>query len=356
MRLLVTGAAGFIGSTLVRRCAALPETIVQGLDAITTATNPHTLNELAQLPNFTLHQHDLTEPEALPDLLKKLQPTAIIHLAAAPMPDRAAHLADSVIQTNILGTYHLLQAALNYWRRLPEFARDDFRVLHVSTDEVYGNQANGRRATPDATHAPSSPFAAAKSAAAGLVHAWQQSYDLPILTATPCHVYGAYQSPRKFVPAMILKAMHGEIMPIHGTGDNRREWLNVDDAVDGLLTVLARGQLGQSYHLTSGEEISNLALAQKICDLLDQLEPDSAHCPHRNFIQFVADRPGHDYRYALDGSTTSALGWQPHVTLAAGLEATVRWYLERQDWWQDAQLEYNGPRLGMGATTRTQSC
>ncbi len=353
MRCLITGVAGFIGNALARTLVTQPEVRVHGLDAVTAAANPRTVIELESLPNFTLHRANLLEPAAIEDVVHTLQPNVIIHLAAAAMPDRAAHQADPVIQTNILGTYHLLQAALRYWRRLPDFAQEDFRFLHVSTDEVYGNQPGKQRATPDSTHMPSSPFAASKSAAVGLLKAWQQSYNLPALTLTPCHVYGPYQSPQKFIPAMILKAMHGEIMPIHGTGDNRREWLHVQDVVSGLITVLHNGKIGHNY-LLSGSESSNLALAQEICDLLDRLEPDSAHCPHRNFIQFAPDRPGHDYRYALDGSMTAALNWQPNIALNDGLEATVRWYLDRQDWWEGAQIEYSGPRLGMGSTTRKQ--
>ncbi len=355
MRYLITGATGFIGNTLTRRLAALPDANVHGVDIATAVTNQRTIAELEALPNFTLHRLNLLERAPVQDLILTLQPDAVLHLAAMPMPDRGSHDTAPVIQTNILGTYNILEATLHYWRQLPDFAQEDFRLLHVSADEIYGNQPGNQLATPNTAHAPSSPFAASKSAAAGLVQAWHQSYDLPAVIATLCHVYGSYQSPQKFIPAIILKAMHGEIIPIYGTGDNRREWLHVQDAVIGLTTVLQRGSTGQNY-LLSGNEISNLMLAQKICDILDRLEPDSAHCPHRNFIQFAADRPGHDYRCALDDSKTRALHWHPQIALDEGLDMTVRWYLERQDWWQDVQLEYSGPRLGIGNTTRKQSC
>jgi dTDP-glucose 4,6-dehydratase len=349
MRIIVTGAAGFIGNAVCRRLATTAGIAVHGLDSLTYAANPLTVAELTALPNFTLHQLDITDTAALTAAFATIQPAAVLHLAAETHVDRSIDYTTPFINTNILGTHQLLQAALRYWRGLPDFQQDDFRFLHVSTDEVYGALGATGRFGLNAPHAPNSPYAASKAAAEDLVRAWHATFALPTLIANYCNIYGPYQFPEKLIPTMILKALHGEIMPIYGLGDHIREWLYVDDAVTGLLAVLTHGRVGQKYHLGAMNELTNLKLVQQLCLALDAAEPNSAHCPHSAFIQFVTDRPGHDFRYALDCSATQQeLGWQATTALKAGLEQTVAWYLANPAWWQKARIVYNGVRLGLG--------
>jgi dTDP-glucose 4,6-dehydratase len=348
MRIIVTGAAGFIGSHLCRHLLALGEHDVHGVDSLTYAANPITVTELQSLTGFTLHQQDLADFSALGSLFAAIKPDAVMHLAAETHVDRSIEATAPFIKTNVMGTCHLLQAALDYWRHAPPETTEIFRLLHVSTDEVYGSLEATGHFTPHSAAAPNSPYAASKAAAEAFVRAFGQTYDLPVLTVNACNVYGPYQFPEKLIPTMILKAIHGEILPLYGTGDNIREWLYVKDMVAGLMAVLTRGTLGKKYHLSAKNEISNLRLVQKLCAELDRMEPDSAHCPHSNFIQFVADRPAHDFRYALDCTATeSALGWKAQVTLDEGLSTTIAWYLSHPDWWQKARIMYDGRRLGL---------
>lgn len=356
MIIAITGAAGFIGSALVRHLCALDGFIVHGLDKLTYAANPHTVAELEALPNFTLHRIDIGDATAVRDAFALIEPDAIVHLAAETHVDRSIDSTAPFITTNVIGTYHLLQNALHYWQRLPDGRAQDFRFLHVSTDEVYGALGLRGQFTLNSPHAPNSPYAASKAAAENLVRAWHQTYQLPTLITNCSNNYGPYQFPEKLIPNMILKAIHGEIMPVYGTGDNVREWLYVTEMAEGLLAVLSRGQIGKKYHLGGKNEITNLALVNKLCAVIDAIEPDSQYCPHRNFVQFVTDRPGHDFRYTLDCSATVAeLGWEPHITLDDGLQRTVEWYLQNPTWWEKAKIAYSGVRLGLGPLVPTHN-
>lgn len=348
MRIAITGAAGFIGSALCRHLAASGMVTVDGIDRLTYAANPLTVTELEALPGFTLHRVDIADAAALTTCLTAIQPDAIIHLAAETHVDRSIDYTTPFVTSNIIGTYHLLQSTLHYWRTLPEQRQAEFRFLHVSTDEVYGSLGATGRFTTASPHAPNSPYAASKAAAEDLARAWYHTFDLPLIIANCCNIYGPYQFPEKLIPTMILKAIHGEIMPLYGTGDNVREWLFVTDAVMGLLTILGRGKPGGKYHLSAQNEITNLALLHKLCSALDAAEPDSPHTPHSAFIQFVTDRPGHDFRYALDCSATmQELGWTAQTALETGLRETIAWYLANPDWWQHTRIMYDGRRLGL---------
>lgn len=349
MIIAITGAAGFIGSALVRHLCALGGFTVHGLDKLTYAANPLTVAELEALPDFTLHRIDIADAAAVQTAFTAIQPDAVFHLAAETHVDRSIDTTAPFIATNLYGTYNLLQNALHYWQRLPDGRQHDFRFIHMSTDEVYGALGATGRFTLNSPHAPNSPYAASKAGAENLARAWHQTYELPVIITNCSNNYGPYQFPEKLIPNLLLKAIHGEIMPIYGTGDNVREWLYVTEMAEALGVVLARGKPGKKYHLGGSNEISNLALIHKLCEVLDAKEPDSQYCPHRNFIQFVADRPGHDFRYALDCSATFAeLGWQPQIALQEGLERTAHWYLANPEWWKNARIAYSGIRLGLG--------
>jgi len=348
MRIAVTGAAGFIGSALSRYLAACGGITVHGLDKLTYAASPLTVAALQALPCFTLHQLDITDRAALAACFAAIQPDAIIHLAAETHVDRSIDATAPFITTNIIGTHSLLEAALAYQQSLPPNRRAAFRFLHVSTDEVYGSLGATGHFTTNAPHAPNSPYAASKAAAEDLARAWHKTYDLPVLITNCSNNYGAYQFPEKLIPHMILKGLQGQPMPIYGKGDNIREWLHVSDMAAGLHASLIKGQVGEKYHLGSNNEISNLNLVQKICTILDQALPENQ--PHDRLMTFVTDRPGHDFRYALDCSATfAALGWQPQIGLDDGLSQTVAWYIANQAWWQQTTSRYRGDRLGLVA-------
>ena len=296
-------------------------------------------------------QTDITDAAALRATIRKIQPDAIIHLAAETHVDRSIDQTAPFIATNLAGTHNLLEAALDHYRSLPPEARTRFRFLHISTDEVYGSLGATGAFHESSPFAPNSPYAASKAGAEHLVRAWQQTFDLPVIISNCSNNYGPYQFPEKLIPHMILKALYGEQLPVYGRGANVRDWLYVDDHAAALWLILQRGQPGEKYHIGGQQEITNLVLVESLCDLLDAKLADSALRPHKNLIHFVDDRPGHDFRYAMNiDKIGRELNWRPTVALAEGLARTVDWYLARQDWWRALRDCYAGERLGLGKT------
>jgi dTDP-glucose 4,6-dehydratase len=343
MKLLVTGGAGFIGSAVVRLAIARGYSVVN-LDALTYAACLENVASVADSPLYAFEQADICNREALDRIFEAHKPDAVMHLAAESHVDRSIDGPGAFIQTNVTGTYTLLEAARAYWQGAGK--PDGFRFHHISTDEVYGSLAPTGQFTEDTPYDPRSPYSASKAASDHLVRAWGGTYGLPIVLTNCSNNYGPYHFPEKLVPVVILKALAGEPIPVYGDGANVRDWLFVEDHADALLTVLTKGTLGRSYNIGGENEVSNLELVKMICALLDDRHPEGA--PHADLITFVADRPGHDHRYAIDPTRIrTELGWRPSVTVEEGLARTVDWYLENEDWWRALQTRQGvGERLG----------
>jgi dTDP-glucose 4,6-dehydratase len=350
--LLVTGGAGFIGSALVRHALTHTDYRVVVVDKLSYAGNLASLAPVAHSPRYAFERLDIADHAPLPALLARVQPQAIIHLAAESHVDRSIDSPAPFINTNIVGSYTLLAAALAYWRELPGQQRDTFRFLHVSTDEVFGSLGPGGYFTEGTPYDPRSPYSASKAAADHLARAWFHTYGLPVIITNCSNNYGPYQFPEKLIPLTILKALNREPIPVYGQGENVRDWLYVEDHVLGLLAALERGRPGQSYLFGGRNERTNLEVVRAICLILDEFSPPTAPAipHHSSLITFVADRPGHDFRYAIDPSKAEReLGWQASVPFETGLRETVRWYLANRDWWE-AILSgaYRLERLGKG--------
>lgn len=345
-RYLVTGGAGFIGSALCRRLVGLGHHVLN-VDKLTYAGNLASLRVIENAPGYRFVRADIGNAAALANLLAEFRPERIMHLAAESHVDRSITGARAFIDTNIVGTFMLLEAARAYWAILPQEDADDFRFLHVSTDEVYGSLGPEGFFAEDTRYDPSSPYSASKAASDHLVRAWGRTYGLPILITNCSNNYGPYHFPEKLVPLAILNALHGKPIPVYGRGDNVRDWLFVEDHVEALEHVVEWGEVGETYAIGGGNERRNIDLVRDICRLLDALRPTGA--PHERLITFVADRPGHDLRYAIDaGKLRRNLGWQPRHDMATGLEATVRWYLDNEWWWRPLRERvYAGERLGL---------
>jgi dTDP-glucose 4,6-dehydratase len=343
MKLLVTGGAGFIGSAVVRLAIAQGHSVVN-LDALTYAACLENVASVADSPLYAFEQADICDREALNRIFTTHKPDAVMHLAAESHVDRSIDGPGAFIQTNVTGTYTLLEAARAYWQGAGK--PDGFRFHHISTDEVYGSLGPTGQFTEDTAYDPRSPYSASKAASDHLVRAWGETYGLPIVLTNCSNNYGPYHFPEKLVPVVILKALAGEPIPVYGDGANVRDWLFVEDHADALLTVLTKGVLGRSYNIGGENEVSNLELVKMICALLDDRHPEGA--PHADLITFVADRPGHDQRYAIDPTRIQTeLGWRPSVTVEEGLARTVDWYLENKDWWRALQNRQGfGERLG----------
>jgi dTDP-glucose 4,6-dehydratase len=352
--LLVTGGAGFIGSALVRQLIGETDVTVVNIDKLTYAGNLDSLREVSGNPRYHFEQVDICERLALERILTRYQPDALIHLAAESHVDRSIDGPAEFIQTNIVGTYTLLEVARAYWMQLDEVHRERFRFHHVSTDEVFGSLGPTGLFHEDSPYQPNSPYAASKAASDHLVRVWYHTYGLPVLLTNCSNNYGPYQFPEKLIPLVILKALEGEPLPIYGKGDNIRDWLFVDDHAQALRTVLNRGQVGETYNIGGHGEQTNLQVVETLCTLLDELVPESAYRPHARLLTFVADRPGHDRRYAIDASKiTRELGWQPRENLASELRKTVQWYLNNRKWWERVRSGvYRGERLGLGSGDR----
>lgn len=346
MRVLVTGGAGFIGSAVCRRLVGQGIPVVN-VDKLTYAANLQSLAPIADRADYAFERADICDRAALNAVFAKYRPTAVLHLAAESHVDRSITGAAPFINSNILGTYHLLEAALDYFRRLAPQARAQFKFVHVSTDEVYGTLDDSGKFVEDSPYRPSSPYAASKAASDHLAYAWHTTYGLPVAVSNCSNNYGPCQFPEKLIPLTILHALEGKALPVYGDGSNVRDWLYVDDHVGGLLAVLERGRLGEKYNFGGHGERTNLQVVHAICDIVDRLVPQPGK--RRSLVTFVADRPGHDYRYAIDASKAhTELGWRPRETFESGLERTVRWYLENRNWWEAIrQGVYAGERLGL---------
>ncbi|WP_299305156.1 dTDP-glucose 4,6-dehydratase [uncultured Litoreibacter sp.] len=346
MKILVTGGAGFIGSAVVRLAISRGHDVVN-LDALTYAACPANVASVADTPGYAFEQADIRDPAALKRIFAQHQPDAVMHLAAESHVDRSIDGPGDFISTNIDGTFQLLQAARDYWEG--QGKPQGFRFHHVSTDEVYGSLGADGMFTEDTPYAPNSPYSASKAASDHLVRAWAETYGLPVVMTNCSNNYGPYHFPEKLIPVVILNALAGKSIPVYGAGDNVRDWLYVEDHADALLCVLENGVLGRSYNIGGENEATNIDIVRNICAILDRLRPQDT--PYSELITFVADRPGHDLRYAIDPTRIrDELGWRPSVTLEQGLEKTVNWYLENEDWWRALQNRDGvGTRLGTKA-------
>ena len=339
MSILITGAAGFIGSNFVLNWLEKNKEKVVALDKLTYAGNLENLKSVEKKSNYEFVKGDIGDSNLVADLLKKYQPRAIINFAAESHVDRSIHGPDDFMQTNIIGTYRLLEEARSFFNTLSEVNKKQFRFLHVSTDEVYGTLSSNDLAFKETNqYEPNSPYSASKAASDHLVRAWQHTYGLPVLTTNCSNNYGPYHFPEKLIPLCISKALQGQDLPIYGDGQQIRDWLYVVDHCKGIATVLEKGVIGETYNIGGWNEKANLEVVHKLCDLLDELKPREDSKSYREQISFVKDRPGHDRRYAIDATKISnELGWKPKETFESGIRKTVKWYLENQDWVEHVQ-------------------
>ena len=330
--ILVTGGAGFIGANFVLDWIATEGTPVVNLDKLTYAGNPANLAPLKGDARYIFAQGDINDRALVASLLKKHQPQAIVHFAAESHVDRSIHGPGEFVQTNVVGTFSLLEETRAYWGTLAEPAKSRFRFLHVSTDEVYGSLGSDDPAFSETTaYAPNSPYAASKAASDHLVRAYQHTYGLPTITTNCSNNYGPLQFPEKLIPLIILNALNGKPLPVYGDGQNVRDWLYVGDHCAGIRAALAKGRLGETYNIGGNSEKTNLDVVHAVCALLDELHPAGA--PHKKLIAFVKDRPGHDRRYAIDATKIkNTLGWEPRERFETGLRKTVEWYLANGEW------------------------
>ncbi|MDP2761814.1 MAG: dTDP-glucose 4,6-dehydratase [Sideroxyarcus sp.] len=331
--ILITGGAGFIGSAVVRQFIHDTDCRVVNLDKLTYAGNLQSLASVSGDPRYRFEQVDICDAAGVARVFREHQPDAVMHLAAESHVDRSISGPADFIQTNIVGTYTLLEAARAYWSGLDAARKAAFRFHHISTDEVYGSLGSNGFFTEETAYEPNSPYSASKASSDHLVRAWHHTYGLPVVTTNCSNNYGPYHFPEKLIPLVILNAVNGKPLPIYGKGDNIRDWLYVDDHARALRLVLERGTPGETYNIGGWNEKTNLEVVQAICAILDELQPQGA--PHSKLITYVADRPGHDQRYAIDATKIArALGWKPLETFETGLRKTVEWYLANTDWVQ----------------------
>ncbi|ROU02977.1 dTDP-glucose 4,6-dehydratase [Histidinibacterium lentulum] len=345
MKLLITGGAGFIGSAVVRMAVARGHEVVN-VDALTYAACLDNVAEVAESPLYAFERADIRDRAALDRIFAAHAPDAVMHLAAESHVDRSIDGPADFIETNITGTFNMLEAARSFWtaRGRPE----SFRFHHISTDEVFGSLGPEGRFTETTPYDPRSPYSASKAASDHLVRAWHETYGLPVVLTNCSNNYGPYHFPEKLIPVVILNALAGASIPVYGKGENVRDWLYVEDHADALLLAVEKGEVGRSYNIGGENERRNIEVVETICGILDRLKPKNT--PYSQQITFVTDRPGHDARYAIDPSRIrDELGWQPSVTVEEGLEKTVRWYLDNEAWWRALQgREGVGKRLGTG--------
>ncbi len=347
MRILVTGGAGFIGSSLVRHLVLDRGATVLVVDKLTYAGDRRSLRDCEGKPGFEFLQADICDANAMASAIHDFRPSAIMHLAAESHVDRSIAGAAPFIETNIVGTFVLLEAARAYYNGLAGETRDRFRFHHISTDEVFGSLGEDGAFTEATAYDPRSPYSASKASSDHLVRAWHETYGLPVLVTNCSNNYGPFHFPEKLIPLTILSALEGKKLPVYGKGDNIRDWLFVEDHVRALVAVVERGKVGETYCVGGRSEKRNLEVVETICDRLDALRPGAR--PRRELITFVTDRPGHDHRYAIDCSKLeSELGWRQSVDFAQGINATIDWYLANEWWWRPLRDKvYAGERLGL---------
>jgi len=346
--ILVTGGAGFIGSAVCRLLRDATDCRIVNLDKLSYASSPAALQKLAGDPRYAFEQADLCDRTALADIFQRHRPDSVIHLAAESHVDRSIDGPQAFIMSNVVGTFNLLEACRAHLASLAEPARADFRLVHVSTDEVYGSLGESGQFDEHSSYDPRSPYSASKAASDHLAAAWRHTFGIPTLITNCGNNYGPFQFPEKFIPTLIIRALKGQELPIYGGGTNVRDWIHVEDHARALLGVLAFGVTGGKYLIGAEEQRRNLELAEMICDLVDRAVPRNQ--PSRALMTHVTDRPGHDHRYAIDSSKVRAeIGWRPERSLAEGLESTVRWYIDHKDWWEDIfrSGRYGGERLGI---------
>lgn len=348
MNILVTGGAGFIGSNLIRLFIRESEHKVLNLDALTYAGNQHSLSDLESNTRYQFSQTDICDAVELDKVFAEFQPDWVMHLAAESHVDRSIDGPGAFIQTNVVGTFNMLQAARRHYESLQGEHKTKFRFLHVSTDEVYGSLGKEGLFSETTAYDPHSPYSASKAASDHLARAWADTYGLPILVTNCSNNYGPHQFPEKLIPVVILKALRNEAIPVYGKGENIRDWLYVDDHAEALHTVIAKGRVGETYNIGGNNEKRNIDLVQLICDLLDELRPRPDGKSYAEQITFVTDRPGHDLRYAIDASKIkSELGWSPKQDHESGFRKTVQWYLDNSTWVQNIlDGSYKLERLG----------
>jgi dTDP-glucose 4,6-dehydratase len=351
MQILVTGGAGFIGSALIRHLIAQSDHAVLNLDKLTYAGVRESLDEVADNARYRFVQGDICDTELVGRLLREFQPDVIAHLAAESHVDRSIDGPGEFIQTNIVGTFAMLQQALGYWQSLAADRQETFRFHHISTDEVYGSLGDEGLFTETTSYDPRSPYSASKAASDHLVRAWHHTYGLPVLVTNCSNNYGPYHFPEKLIPLIIIRALSGEKLPVYGDGSNVRDWLFVEDHARALRRVFEAGVPGETYNIGGNSERRNIEVVRAICSALDARHPREDGKPYVDQITFVADRPGHDQRYAIDaGKIGRELGWQPAVSFEDGIARTVDWYLDRRDWWEPILARrYATERLGLQA-------
>ena len=347
MRVLVTGGAGFIGSAVIRYLIAETDAEVINVDKLTYAANLDSLAPISHSNRYTFHQADVCDAATMRSIFETQRPTHVMHLAAESHVDRSISGSKAFIETNILGTYEMLEAARGYHATLSGAEQEAFRFHHISTDEVYGSLGAEGLFEEITPYDPSSPYSASKAASDHLVMAWARTYGLPVVLSNCSNNYGPYQFPEKLIPLMVLNGLDGKKLPVYGDGSNVRDWLHVDDHAAALVLILTQGRLGEKYNVGGRNERTNLEVVHTICDTLDGLRP--LDHPRRELIEFVTDRPGHDARYAIDATKLETeLGWKATYNFDTGMVQTIAWYLDHQDWWQPLRDGvYSGQRLGL---------
>ena len=350
MKILITGGAGFIGSAVIRHIINNTNDEVLNIDKLTYAGNLESLKEIDQSPRYEFQQIDICDKEALEQAFDSFQPNLVMHLAAESHVDRSIDGPAEFINTNIVGTYHLLEVARQYWQTLDDLDKQKFKFHHISTDEVYGDlEGTTDLFTENTPYAPSSPYSASKASSDHLVRAWHRTYGFPILVTNCSNNYGPYHFPEKLIPLVILNALDGKALPIYGKGNQVRDWLFVEDHARALYQVVIEGMVGETYNIGGHNEKQNIDVVKIICNILDELKPQANTLPYETLITFVKDRPGHDLRYAIDASKIkNDLGWIPEETFETGIRKTIEWYLDNLEWCRRVQDgSYQRERLGI---------
>jgi dTDP-glucose 4,6-dehydratase len=347
MRVMITGGAGFIGSAVCRHFILGLGHEVVNVDKLTYAGNLASLTPVASSPHYAFEKLDICDADGIRAVFSKYQPAAVVHLAAESHVDRSISGSNVFVQTNVVGTFNLLEAAREYLDANQHLREEGFRFLHVSTDEVYGSLSESGLFSETTPYDPSSPYSATKAASDHIAKAWHRTYGLPVIVSNCSNNYGPYQFPEKLIPLTVLNALHGQPLPVYGNGSNIRDWLFVDDHARALGMILEKGLPGQTYNVGGRNERRNIDVVNQICACLNELR--ASELCHERFITYVTDRPGHDQRYAIDASKLETdLGWRAHETFETGIKKTVRWYLEHTDWWEPLRNNvYRGERLGL---------